>query len=133
MRTVKFFSIATLIIAALLLVACGGNDAAPDTGAPDTAASVGDAVKGKTLYQQSCASCHGQNGEGVPGLGKDMAHSDFINGLTDAELVGFIKQGRSASDPLNTTNIDMPPKGGNPALNDEGIYDIVAFIRSIRD
>jgi mono/diheme cytochrome c family protein len=133
MRTVKFFSIATLIIAALLLVACGGNDAAPDTAVPDTAASVGDAVKGKTLYQQSCASCHGQNGEGVPGLGKDMAHSDFINGLTDAELVEFIKQGRSASDPLNTTNIDMPPKGGNPALNDEGIYDIVAFIRSIRD
>jgi mono/diheme cytochrome c family protein len=90
-------------------------------------------VKGKTLYQQSCASCHGQNGEGVPGLGKDMAHSDFINNLSDAELVEFIKQGRSASDPLNTTNIDMPPKGGNPALNDEGIYDIVAFIRSIRD
>jgi len=131
MRTIKIFSIATLIIAALLLVACGGNAGAPDTAAP--AASVGDAVKGKTLYQQSCASCHGQNGEGVPGLGKDMAHSDFINGLTDAELVEFIKQGRSASDPLNTTNIDMPPKGGNPALNDEGIYDIVAFIRSIRD
>ena len=131
MRTVKFFSIATLIIAALLLVACGGNDAPADTAAP--AASVGDAVKGKTLYQQSCASCHGMNGEGVPGLGKDMTHSDFINNLSDAELVEFIKQGRSASDPLNTTNIDMPPKGGNPALNDEGIYDIVAFIRSIRD
>jgi mono/diheme cytochrome c family protein len=130
MRTIKFFSIATLIIAALLLVACGGNEAPANTPAP---AAMGDAVKGQTLYQQSCASCHGPNGEGVPGLGKDMAHSDFINGLTDAELVEFIKQGRSASDPLNTTNIDMPPKGGNPALNDEGIYDIVAFIRSIRD
>jgi disulfide bond formation protein DsbB len=131
MRTIKFFSIATLIIAALLLVACGGNEAPADTPAP--AASMGDAVKGQTLYQQSCASCHGMNGEGVPGLGKDMTHSDFINDLSDAELVEFIKQGRPASDPLNTTNIDMPPKGGNPALNDEGIYDIVAFMRSIRD
>jgi len=119
------------MLALFLLTACGGNDAPSDTAAPP--AAVGDAVKGQTLYQQSCASCHGLNGEGVPGLGKDMAHSDFINGLNDAELVEFIKQGRSVSDPLNTTNVDMPPKGGNPALNDDTLYDIVAFIRSIRD
>jgi hypothetical protein len=26
----------------------------------------------------------------------------------------------------------MPPKGGNPALKDEQIHDIVAYIRSLR-
>jgi disulfide bond formation protein DsbB len=36
------------------------------------------------------------------------------------------------SDPLNTTGIAMPPKGGNPALTDGQIVDIVAYLRSIQ-
>jgi disulfide bond formation protein DsbB len=45
--------------------------------------------------------------------------------------MAFIKTGRPASDPLNTTGVDMPPKGGNPALSDQDLADIIAFIRSI--
>jgi disulfide bond formation protein DsbB len=28
--------------------------------------------------------------------------------------------------------VDMPPKGGNPALTDQQLLDIVAYIRSIQ-
>jgi hypothetical protein len=28
--------------------------------------------------------------------------------------------------------VDMPPKGGNPALTDAQIMDIIAFIRSLQ-
>lgn len=93
-------------------------------------ASKGDAAAGKQLFS-TCAACHGPAGEGIQGLGKDMTTSQFIAGKTDDELVAFIKVGRSTSDPLNTTKIDMPPKGGNPALSDDDLYNIVAFIRSI--
>ena len=93
--------------------------------------SAGDAAKGKALFASTCAACHGPAGEGVKGLGKDLQTSEFAAGLSDEELLGFIKQGRDMSDPLNTTGIAMPPKGGNPALQDEQITDIVAFIRSI--
>ena len=60
-----------------------------------------------------------------------MTDSEFIAGLSDEELVAFIKIGRTTSDPLNTTGVDMPPKGGNPALNEDDLYDIVAFMRTI--
>jgi mono/diheme cytochrome c family protein len=97
------------------------------------AAPAGDAEKGKQLFTASCSACHGPNGEGVQGLGKDMQHSEFVAGLSDEELLAFIKQGRPIGHPLNTTGVDMPPKGGNPALNDEQLMDIVAFMRSIHE
>lgn len=92
--------------------------------------SKGDAAAGKQLFS-TCAACHGPAGEGIQGLGKDMTTSQFIAGKTDDELVAFIKVGRTTSDPLNTTGVDMPPKGGNPALSDDDLYNIVAFIRTI--
>ncbi len=91
----------------------------------------GDAAKGKEVYAGTCAACHGPTGEGVKGLGKDLTTSTFVTGLSDAELLAFVKKGRDVSDPLNTTKIMMPPKGGNPALDDASIMDVIAFIRSI--
>jgi disulfide bond formation protein DsbB len=93
--------------------------------------AAGDAAKGQQIFASTCAACHGPNGEGVKGLGKDLVTSEFTRGLTDEELLAFIKQGRDMSDPLNTTGIAMPPKGGNPALQDAQIIDIIAFMRSI--
>lgn len=124
------------------VAACGGDEeptpapiVAPTTAAAPAeqagAAPAGDAEKGKAIFASTCAACHGPGGEGVQGLGKDMTKSEFIAGLSDAELIAFVKTGRPISDPLNTTKVDMPPKGGNPALTDEQLTDIVAFIRSI--
>jgi disulfide bond formation protein DsbB len=93
--------------------------------------STGDPVAGQTLFS-SCAACHGPTGEGIPGLGKDLTTSEFVSGKTDTELVDFIKVGRDPSDPLNTTGIAMPPKGGNPALNDEDLFNILAYIRTLQ-
>ena len=53
-------------------------------------------------------------------------------GKTDDELVAFIKVGRDPSDPLNTTGVAMPPKAGNPALTDDDLYDVVAFVRTLQ-
>lgn len=48
------------------------------------------------------------------------------------ELVEFIKVGRSASAPSNTTGIAMPPKGGNLALSDQDLFNIVAYLRALQ-
>ncbi len=60
-----------------------------------------------------------------------MTTSQFIAEKTDPELVDFIKAGRGSTDPLNTTGVDMPPKGGNPSLSDEDLADIVSYMRTI--
>ena len=46
--------------------------------------------------------------------------------------MAFVKTGRPASDPLNTTGVDMPPKGGNPAMTDQQIMDVIAYMRSLQ-
>lgn len=130
----------TVMALALVLAACGGKkeEPTPPPAAEAAATAVpaqpaGDAAAGKTLFASTCSACHGPEGKGVTGLGKDMTHSEFIAGKTDAELLDFVKVGRAPDDPLNTTGVLMPPKGGNPALSDQQLADIIAFIRTIHE
>ncbi len=90
-------------------------------------------AEGKTLYEQSCSACHGQDAKGIAGLGKDItANSAFVSSQSDDQLLEFIKKGRDASDPANTTGVAMPPKGGNPTLTDDEIKAIIAYLRSLK-
>jgi mono/diheme cytochrome c family protein len=112
--------LAMIVVAAL--TACGG-------GAP--AAPKGNVDKGKTVFASTCSACHGANAKGVPSLGKDLTTSTFIKGMSDDQVLDFLKKGRPASDPANTTKVDMPAKGGNPALTDSDLYDVIAYIRTL--
>jgi disulfide bond formation protein DsbB len=80
-----------------------------------------------------CIACHGPGGVGVEGLGKPFTTSEFVRSQTDAELLAFVKVGRPIGHPDNTTGVDMPPKGGNPALTDEDLLDIIAYIRTLQE
>jgi disulfide bond formation protein DsbB len=46
-------------------------------------------------------------------------------------MLAFILIGRDANDPENTTGVAMLPKGGNPALTNDDILDIIAYVRTI--
>ena len=138
----KLWLIAVLAIVVLSLAACGGGAATPApaklTDAPKateapkaTAAPVGDAAAGKKLYDSACIACHGPDAVGVQGLGKSWVTSEFVKTQTDAQILDFVKKGRPATDPANTTGVDMPAKGGNPALTDQNLQDIIAYMRSI--
>jgi disulfide bond formation protein DsbB len=97
------------------------------TGGGEVAA--GDAANGETVYSSTCVACHGPDAEGIPGLGLPLVDSEFVQSMTDAELIAFIKTGRPASD--GTTGVAMPPKGGNPSLTDQDIADVVAYLRTL--
>ena len=133
--------ISLLILVLSILAACGGGakeapaatPAQPAATQPPAAAAMpmGDPAKGKEAFS-TCAGCHGPEGKGLPNLGKDMTTSTFIKGQTDEQLMAFVKTGRPASDPANTTGVDMPPKGGNPAITDQQIMDVIAYIRTLQ-
>jgi disulfide bond formation protein DsbB len=89
--------------------------------------------EGQTLFAATCVACHGPDGKGLPNLGKDLTKSKFVASLDDDKLVAFIRRGRDPGDPANTTKILMPPKGGNPALNDDQLTSIVEFVRGLQD
>ena len=136
----KLLWLALISVLIVVLAACGGggNSSSASSSsssaaepAAEEAMATGDAVHGEELFVSTCFACHGEGGTGIEGLGKDMTTSEFIKGLSDAEMLAFIKVGRSVSDPANTTGVDMPLKGGNPALTDDDIMDIIAYIRTL--
>ena len=127
----------TILILALsfLLVACGGGESESPSGGSDSQSSSadGDAVAGESLYQGTCSACHGPDAKGLPALGKDLTTSEFAQKSSDQELLDFVKVGRPVDHPENTQGIDMPPKGGNPALSDEDILNIIAYLRTLEE
>ena len=79
----------------------------------------------------SCkASCF-EGGVGIDGVSKPLVGSEFAAGLSDAELLEFVIAGRDTADPLNTTGILKPPRGGNPSLTDGDLALIVTYLRTL--
>ena len=137
MKLKKFICLVGMVLLLFGLAACGGENGTGSGGdTPDSpaevAASLGDPEAGEEKYNEVCIACHGPGGEGIEGLGKPFTSSDFLREQSDQEMLEFIKIGRPSGDPLNTTGVDMPPKGGNPALTDEQIMDIVAYVRTLQ-
>ena len=79
----------------LILFATGGTIAA------QASSTVPDVAKGKALYRENCAACHGRSGKGdgytkfVPPVA-DLT-SPAIQGKLDAELIKTIHAGRPNS------------------------------------
>ena len=124
--------IALVAAAVMILAACGGDDdsdGAANGGSGSAAA--GNAESGQVWYDGTCSTCHGEAGIGIEGLGKALIANAFVAERSDDEMIAFIKVGRPASDPANTTGVDMPPKGGNPSLDDQQLADIVAYLRTL--
>lgn len=90
------------------------------------------ALEGETVFTGACAACHGMDARGIEGLGKNLVESEFVDSLSNEELVDFVLTGRPIWDENNTTGIDMPPRGGNPALTNEQIMAVIHYIRSLR-
>ncbi|RZM05145.1 MAG: GLPGLI family protein, partial [Pedobacter sp.] len=78
----------------------------------------GDAIAGKVLYAQHCASCHGTKGEGIkaPALANPM----FLATASDAFLYHTISEGRSGT----------PMPSFKDSLTKTQINAVTAYVRS---
>lgn len=135
--------LAITVLAGLTLSGCGSQPASsptPQTATTPTSSPAspvaaapggGDVAEGLKVYQGTCLACHGEGGVGIMNLGKALVGSPMLS-LSDDELVAFIIKGRDGSDPANTTGIAMPPKGGNPALTEKDLKNVVAYMRTLK-
>jgi len=95
---------------------------------------AGDAARGKLLFAQNCAACHGAQGEGGHGTGVTMSRPRNAPILAPAlNNPGFLA---AASDTLIKTTL-VRGREGTPmrsflkqGLKDKDINDIVAYVRS---
>ena len=117
--------VATFFLVAIFLAACGGSSE-PSYSAEDIAA-------GGKIFTSTCSACHGADAKGLPNLGKDLTTSAYVRDNDDGTLLQLLKEGRPSGHELNTTGVDMPPKGGNPSLSDDDLRTVVAYLRSINE
>ncbi|MEE8389548.1 MAG: c-type cytochrome [Anaerolineae bacterium] len=81
-------------------------------------------AQGEELFAESCAMCHGAEGQGMPQIGSVLYSKDFLAAMDDAALYDVIRDGRP--------NTAMPAFGaehGGP-LNEHQIDELTAFIRN---
>jgi disulfide bond formation protein DsbB len=87
-------------------------------------------ARGKVLFEETCAACHGVRGEGTS-AGKALISSTLVKTSSDAELVKFVQLGRTANDPHNTTGLAMPANGGQANVSSSDIAAVIAYIRQL--
>lgn len=87
----------------------------------------GDKAKGKKVFANNCATCHGATGKGdgvaaaaLNPKPNNFSKGKFKYGSTDADLAKTIKNGKGP----------MPPWGS--ILSAKDIDDVVAHIRSLK-
>ncbi|MCC6803838.1 MAG: FG-GAP repeat protein [Anaerolineae bacterium] len=97
---------------------------------PDSSANI---ELGRQHFEETCAGCHGFQGEGVPSLGLPLVTSPLVLYASDADLLAFLRTGRAADHPDNVTGVSMPPSGGRPDWSDAEFADIIAYVRWLRD
>ncbi|GAB3653300.1 c-type cytochrome [Glycomyces tarimensis] len=83
----------------------------------DANAIDSEVVKGEELYDTSCISCHGENGEGIEGRGPSLI------GIGSAAVEFQINTGRM---PLATQGVQAP--AGEPTFSEEEAEWIGAYI-----
>jgi disulfide bond formation protein DsbB len=72
-----------------------------------------------------------QDSKSLPNLNNNLTTSEYVRDNDDDTLLTLLKEGRPSGHELNTTGVDMPPKGGNPSLSEDDLMTVVAYLRSI--
>ena len=93
-------------------------------GSVSSLAAAGDASAGHAVYDKSCKACHGNEGQGNPGIAKamyvtihDLGSAD-VQGKSDAELRKIITEGKGKMKPVQSVPADQVP-------------NVIAYIRSL--
>ncbi|MCZ4316550.1 cytochrome c [Comamonadaceae bacterium G21597-S1] len=84
--------------------------------------------RGKKIYEEQCATCHGDEGQGVPSIHPALAGNRAVLLHTPNNLVQVIRNGGFAPTTAgNPQPFGMPPFG--QTLSDEDIAAVASYIR----
>lgn len=119
-----------LVLVVVLVSGCGNSSEESKRSSPPgtvekTAETTGNAAKGKSLYL-TCATCHGQNAEGMQALGAP-ALADQEPYYLKQQLQNFRtnKRGVHAKDVYGAQMAPMAK-----TLDSQGIKDVIAYIKT---
>lgn len=84
------------------------------------------ASDGKTVFESTCAACHGAQGQGTPGTAPALKGDPFVIKGRIADIENTIQNGRSgAKKKYNDIHMDMPAWH----LPEADLKAVVAYLR----
>ncbi len=98
---------------------------APQNGAPAAPADTATLAEGARVYADSCARCHGKNGEGAAGNFPNLAHNQAIWEGAPDDIIAMILGGFR---PWHPHQAAMPVFEG--VLNDHQIAAVANYVRT---
>src|SRR3954470_3176935 len=119
MKTARHFGIGALLPVAASVAILFGQANQSDTVRNPLGSNPSAALAGRQLYNQTCQSCHGPDGQGDRGPALDRPA--LAQGDNDGDLFHTIRAGIPGT--------QMPPFA---ALADNDVWQLVSYIRSIQ-
>lgn len=87
--------------------------------------ALGDPLRGKEVYSQTCFACHGADGKGAIDGVPDLTIADRRLAKPDEIVLMNIIKGYQSEGSI----MAMPPMGGNPDLTEQDMADVLAYMR----
>lgn len=82
----------------------------------------------QSIYQRTCAACHGPDGSGVPSVGPALKASQFVASSSVDEIASTIRNGRMGDEKrYSDYPAVMPP---NPQLSEAEVRSLAEYIKS---
>jgi mono/diheme cytochrome c family protein len=92
--------------------------------------------KGLRLFESTCQTCHGPDGNGIKSLAPPLNKSEWVNGRKD-KLISIVLFGLTGPIKVNgyvykapDISGDMPAIAHSEEINDEDISQLLSFLRS---
>lgn len=86
---------------------------------------------GPEVYALYCQACHGQQARGLQNLGLNLTTSAFVAKRSDAELVEFLREGRSPDAKDSVTKKLMPGMKNYAGFAEENYAKVVEYLRTL--
>jgi mono/diheme cytochrome c family protein len=81
-----------------------------------SAGYVSAAAPGADVFEEVCSACHGDKGQGIPGLAPPLKGSEFVKSSDVAALTAFVQKGRAGAEKkFPNYPSAMPPYTGGQA------------------
>lgn len=89
-------------------------------------------LAGKKIFNNICATCHGDQGQGTPNLAPPFIKSEFVSESSE-RLALILLHGLSGPIHVNkklyTLSATMPGLGNNPEYTDKDIKNIISYLQ----
>ena len=126
-RSTQHLSDADVTAMAVYLKKLPDRTPAP-TETPPQRRDAGALERGARIYDQRCAYCHGDAGQGIPGAYPPLAGNRAVNLETSVNLIQMVRQGGFLPATAgNPRPFGMPPFGH--VLDDNEIADVLTYVR----